>query len=52
LSWLKLNNHFYHSVDLHRYKDSFDWDSVSEADIPVIELTDEDKLQLDKALFE
>ena len=48
LSWLMLQNHFYHSVDLHRYKDSFDWDSVSEVDIPVIELTDEDELQLDK----
>jgi hypothetical protein len=50
LTWLKLNNHLYHSVDLHWYKDNFDWDSVSEVDIPVIELTDEDELQIDKEL--
>ena len=41
----------YHSVDLHWYKKNFDWDSASEVDIPVIELTDEDELQIDKELL-
>ena len=51
LTWLKLNNHLYNSVDLHWYEENFDWDSASEVDIPVIELTDEDEVQIDNEVL-
>ena len=44
-------NHLYNWVDLHWYEENFDWDSASEVDIPVIELTDEDELQIDNELL-
>jgi hypothetical protein len=51
LTWLKQNNHLYNSVDLHWYEENFDWNSASEVDIPVIELTNEDELQIDNELL-
>ena len=36
LTWLKINNHLYKSIHLHWYEDNFDWDSLSEVNIPLI----------------
>ena len=41
----------YNSVELHWYEDNIDWDSASEVDIPVIELTEEDEVQIDNELL-